>query len=267
MFFTFAMTKDPCTDYHHSTSSYESSELTHRVHLMSIRCVAFDAVGTLIYPEPSVSKVYWQTGQQYGSHLTLDEVRAGFTKSFESLARGVRGDYSTSEIEEKARWRQIVGEVLPDVHDLDRCFESLHTHFGQPSAWRAFPDVAETLSNLEQQGIQVLVASNFDERLHPICDQLPELRTLRRRVISASIGWHKPSPNFYAHLIELAGCPADQILMVGDDLENDVQAARASGLQAVLINRDGPSNDDSLTDLRQLSHTVLRHPSSQGLTH
>ncbi len=221
---------------------------------MPIRCVAFDAVGTLIYPEPSVSKVYWEAGQQHGSRQTQEQVRAGFSKVFQDLSLGVRGDYSTSEAEEKARWKQIVEQVLFDATNLDSCFESLHAYFGRPAAWRAFPDVSETLNLLVDQGFNVIVASNFDERLHPICDELPELRHLSRRVISASIGWHKPSPHFYAHLVEIAGCPADQILMVGDDHENDVAAAKVSGLQAVLINRQGHETDSEITDLRRLSH-------------
>lgn len=170
---------------------------------------------------------------------------------------GARGDYSTSETEEKERWRQIVSQVLFDVPDLNACFADLHAHFGKPSAWRTFPDVAETLQQLDVQGIKVLVASNFDERLHPICDELPDLSPLRERVVSARIGWHKPSPHFYTHLIDVAGCPADQILMVGDDLENDVVAAQASGLQAVWINREGRTSKAGITDLRQLVGSIV----------
>lgn len=219
--------------------------------------MAFDAVGTLIYPEPSVSKVYWSVGRQFGSQQTLDQVRAGFQQAFQELAGGARGDYSTSETEEKERWRQIVCQVLFDVKDIDACFADLHAHFGKPSAWRTFPDVAETLQHLDAQGIKVLVASNFDERLHPICDELPDLRLLRERVVSASIGWHKPSPHFYTHLINIAGCPADQILMVGDDLENDVVAAQVSGLQAVWINREGGASELAISDLRQLMRSIV----------
>lgn len=221
-----------------------------------IRCVAFDAVGTLIYPEPSVSIAYWEIGQRYGSQQTLEQVRSGFYKAFDELSRGVRGDYSTSEAEEKERWREIVSRVLPDVDDPDRCFDTLHHHFGQPSVWRVFPDVADTLTGLVKRGIEVLVASNFDERLHPICDGLPELRPLQLRVISACIGWHKPSPHFYGHLVAMAGCTADQILMVGDDVENDVAAARERGLQAIWINRSGADQNGAISDLRQLVQLV-----------
>ena len=218
-----------------------------------VRCVAFDAVGTLIYPEPSVSRVYWDAGRQHGSQQSLDQVRAGFSQVFQDLAKGDRGDYSTSEAEEQARWRQIVRRVLFDTRDPDACFELLHAHFAQPAAWRAFPDVVETLERLAEQGIEVLVASNFDERLHRLCDQLPELRPLRKRVISASIGWHKPSPNFYAHLVRIAGCAGEQILMVGDDYDNDVAAAKSSGLRAVWINREAAKQPDAISDLRELS--------------
>lgn len=224
-----------------------------------IQCVAFDAVGTLIYPEPSVSQVYWSVGQQYGSQLSPDAVRTGFYRAFEDLARGIRGDYSTSESEERERWRQIVHQVLPDVHDADGCFEQLHWHFGQPAAWRAFPDVAETLSHIQARGLQLMVASNFDERLHPLCDALPELKPLQQRVISACVGWHKPSPHFYTQVIAAAGCPPESILMVGDDLENDVTSAQASGLQAIWIERRQAQTPQSISDLRQLLELLDRH--------
>ncbi|MDB5388188.1 MAG: dUMP phosphatase [Planctomycetaceae bacterium] len=217
-----------------------------------ITCVAFDAVGTLIYPEPSVSKVYWQIGSQYGSKYTLDEVQIRFQQTFQDLASGTRNDYSTSEAEEFERWRQIVQRVLSDADDIDRCFEQLHAHFALPCAWRCFPDVAETLHGLTSNGIKILVASNFDARLNALCDQMPELNLVRERVISACIGWHKPSPGFYSELVKLADRSASEILMVGDDLENDVIAARASGLQAVLIDRSGVAENGVITDLRQI---------------
>jgi putative hydrolase of the HAD superfamily len=221
-----------------------------------ISCVAFDAVGTLIYPEPSVSKAYWNVGQQFGSKLTLDEVRLRFQRAFQDLAGGPRSDYSTSESEEFERWRQIVQVVLSDADDLDRCFEQLYAHFARSTAWRCFPDVAETLQSLVANGIDVFVASNFDERLDSLCDQLPELQPLRRRLISAQIGWHKPSQHFYSQLVRLADCAPAEILMVGDDWDNDVLAARNSGLAALLINRSGTVTDDMVTDLRQILDVV-----------
>lgn len=45
----------------------------------------------------------------------------------------------------------------------------------------------------------------------------------------------KPSPDFYRELVQSLGVPAGQCLMVGDDVEADVAAAVACGLQAALV--------------------------------
>jgi HAD superfamily hydrolase (TIGR01458 family) len=45
----------------------------------------------------------------------------------------------------------------------------------------------------------------------------------------------KPSPDFYRQLVQSLEVPAEQCLMVGDDVEADVAAAVACGLQAALV--------------------------------
>jgi FMN phosphatase YigB (HAD superfamily) len=49
----------------------------------------------------------------------------------------------------------------------------------------------------------------------------------------------KPSPQFFANVVLAAGVPAEQIVYVGDRLDNDVLPALAQGMLAVLIRR-GP---------------------------
>lgn len=79
------------------------------------------------------------------------------------------------------------------------------------------------------------VASNFDDRLRSVLAGLPELPFDRRLIISADVGWRKPAPRFFAAVAAAMACPPEQILMIGDDAENDVSAARAAGLQAILV--------------------------------
>jgi FMN phosphatase YigB (HAD superfamily) len=49
----------------------------------------------------------------------------------------------------------------------------------------------------------------------------------------------KPSPAFFARVVEAAGVAAHEIAYVGDRLDNDVLPARAAGMTAVFIRR-GP---------------------------
>jgi putative hydrolase of the HAD superfamily len=55
-------------------------------------------------------------------------------------------------------------------------------------------------------------------------------------------------------MLELLSVTAGEAAMVGDTIEDDVDGARAVGMQAVLLDRDGrhPEIEDRLTDLRGL---------------
>ena len=221
------------------------------------QCVAFDAVGTLIYAEPSVGAAYAQYGQRFGSRLTAEQIKTRFAEAFRRADASSTARFGepgrTNEAHELEFWRQVVDEVLPDVADRSACFAELFEHFGRPESWRCFDDVAATLQQLERRGYRVLIASNFDARLNRVCDGLVELRAVERRVISSLVGYRKTHRGFYDSVVAAAECDRSEVLMVGDDLVNDVESARAAGLTAVHLRRDG---DDSelrrLTDLLEM---------------
>jgi putative hydrolase of the HAD superfamily len=81
------------------------------------------------------------------------------------------------------------------------------------------------------------VASNFDDRLDQICQALPPLTRCRHRFVSSRIGWRKPTLDFFAAIAAQFDLAPEQMLLVGDDLENDYLAARAAGWHAVLVDR------------------------------
>lgn len=230
--------------------------------LDGIRCVAFDAVGTLIEPVPSVAQAYHRAAGRHGSRLSVDEISARFRRAFRESERGDRTgppeqEFSTSEPAERQRWRNIVQAVIDDVADLDACFDELYAHFAAPASWRCFPDVSEALETLRAAGIEVVVASNFDERLRAVCDGLPPLRDISCRVISSEVGFRKPSRRFFEALVRAAGRDRRELLMVGDDRDNDLAGARDAGLAALLINRRGPCGPDEIPSLPALAGRLL----------
>ncbi len=76
------------------------------------------------------------------------------------------------------------------------------------------------------------LASNFDARLHGICAALPPLDVIDRRFVSSEVAWRKPRREFFAAVGEQLQLPPDEILLVGDDLENDYLGARVAAWQA-----------------------------------
>src|SRR5438105_15865688 len=112
-----------------------------------IRSLVFDAVGTVIHPEPPAPLVYAEVGRRHGSRLTAKAIAPRFAAAFvrEEVRDHAQG-LQTSEAREVERWQRIVAEVLDDVADRESCFTELFEHFSQPEAWRCAADAAETLA-------------------------------------------------------------------------------------------------------------------------
>ncbi len=205
-----------------------------------VRAVFFDAVGTLIHPEPSAVTVYARVARSLGSGLAEAEIAARFRAAFtREEALDLAGGLRTSEERERRRWRQIVADVLHDVCDGERCFTELFAHFARPDAWRCDPHAAALFAVLGRRGLVLGMASNYDARLRSVAAGLPELRPLRHIVISSEVGWRKPAPEFFAALCARAALEPGEILFVGDDPVNDYDGATAAGLRAVLVGEGG----------------------------
>ena len=227
--------------------------------LGEVEGLIFDAVGTLIEPTPSVAEVYRAVAASRGLAIEVGAMRDCFRSAFgAATCDDGRGPLSTSEDCERRRWRSIVDGCLKGVSDPSAAFESLWEHFGQPSAWRAFPDVGPTLRSLADAGLPIRVGSNFDGRLRPVLRGLPDLAPWAdSALISSEVGVRKPHPDFFRAACESLGLPTSRVLYVGDDQVNDLEGARSAGLKSLLLDRSGRSVDRSST-IRSLEDLLDR---------
>jgi HAD superfamily hydrolase (TIGR01662 family) len=100
-----------------------------------------------------------------------------------------------------------------------------------------YPDALPCLRRLREAGYEVGIAANQpDWAKAALREAGVELTVV---ATSAEWGVEKPSPDFFARLVEVVGRPAAEIAYVGDRVDNDVRPARAAGMVAVHIRR-GP---------------------------
>jgi len=210
----------------------------------TIRAVFFDAVGTLLHPSVSVAETYRIIAARHGTAIEPALIRQRIREAFIRQEKiDHQAGWRTSEIRERERWQTIVRETLLELTDPAVCFNELWECYRQPGAWRLPEDANPVLRALSQRGTVVGMASNFDARLLEVAGQIPDLAGLKDRcVVSSLVGWRKPAGDFFQEVIRVAGCPAENILFVGDDLRNDYQGARAAGMNALLIDPEGKSD-------------------------
>jgi putative hydrolase of the HAD superfamily len=99
--------------------------------------------------------------------------------------------------------------------------------------------VPDVLARLRADGARLAVVSNWDVSLHDVLERTGLRQLVDAVVISAELGAAKPDPAIFRAALERLGATADAALHAGDSLEHDVAGARAAGIEAVLVARDG----------------------------
>jgi len=212
--------------------------------------VFFDAANTLLYPDPPVGELYARTARKYGVDVSAADVRAQFQRSWETLqpkAAEDPGRYAIGEADGRRWWQAVVAETFRPLgmpQPFETFFEELYTLFAQPEVWRVYADVPEVLEGLRARGVVMGVLSNFDTRLGSLLQGLGLMPYFTHVVLSAVVGWEKPHPRIFASALALAGVPAEQVLHVGDNYQQDVIGARQAGIYAVWLRRRGEHTAD-----------------------
>jgi HAD superfamily hydrolase (TIGR01549 family) len=108
-------------------------------------------------------------------------------------------------------------------------------HFGEEDL---YPDVRPALTRLRADGLWLAIAGNQTIRAGRI---LRELFTADVDLIGTSDDWgaSKPDVAFFERVAEVTPAAPDEILYVGDRIENDILPAIKAGMRTALIRR-GP---------------------------
>ncbi len=123
------------------------------------------------------------------------------------------------------------------------------------------PDAVPALRELRTRGLRLVVVSNWDHSLPDVLRQAGLLPLIDGVVSSAVVGAAKPDPEPFSAGLELVRSAPAQALHVGDSLEHDVMGARAAGIHAVLLEREGGARGaaagvPSISSLAELSSVV-----------
>lgn len=103
-----------------------------------------------------------------------------------------------------------------------------------------FPEAPRTLQTLRGHGLKIAVVSNLAKPYGaPFLKLLPFEPDVR--AFSYEVGARKPEASIYRYAWEELDCAPEELLMIGDSLQNDCQAPRALGLHALWLDRKAGS--------------------------
>ena len=216
-----------------------------------MKAVVFDVDFTIARPGPDLGpEGYERLGARYG--LTLDPARYDDARR-SALATLERHPELEHDEEIWVLFTQRIVEGMGGTGDTYGCAVEMTRAWEHAHHFDLFDDVGPALDDLRARGLKIGLLSNTARDLDLFVSH--HGLVVDAVLTSRAHGKTKPHKSIFVRMLELLDVRADEAAMVGDTVEDDVDGARAVGMQAVLLDRDGrhPEVADRLTDLRGLS--------------
>jgi putative hydrolase of the HAD superfamily len=223
-----------------------------------LQVVCLDAAGTLMEERAGRAGLYAQVLATFG--VLADE--ADVARWMAAAHDGVLADQPDLRPYGAPWFRLFVKQVLASAGsdaDPETVRVQLAERFTDPSSYRVFPDVLPTLRRLRGAGLGLALVSNWSDRLPPLLEDLGLAEWFDVLAVSQTVGAEKPDPALFLHALGALGVAPERAVHVGDRWENDVLGARAAGLTAWFLDRDGarPVGPDVVRSLTEAADRVL----------
>lgn len=185
--------------------------------MSNISCVLFDLGGVVINWDNS-----WlirEVSRQFQLHE--NKLSEEFNKNLSSISTGI--------INEKEFWYNIGNKLHSS--ELSNLNESLWD-----TIFRKYASVNQTVlslsRDLSQKGITVGILSNIEYVVHSVVKDLFSLDHFKYKFLSYEIGYQKPDPEIYFHVIDNIQFPKEELFFI-DDLKSNVESAHSVGIDSV----------------------------------
>jgi putative hydrolase of the HAD superfamily len=199
-----------------------------------VRAVFLDALGTLVELEPPWLSLRDRVPAEISDERLVSALRAEMAYYREHAHEG-RDEPSLAELRE--RCARIVSRELGTELTPGELVAAIR--------FRAYPDAEPALGELRARGLRLIVVSNWDISLPRVLERCGLAGLVDETVTSAGAGARKPDPGIFNAALELAGADPGEALHVGDTEDEDLAGARAAGIRALLIDRNGDGGDIS----------------------
>jgi putative hydrolase of the HAD superfamily len=222
-----------------------------------LKAVLFDVDFTLFRPGPELGpEGYRRVGERHG--LTLDPERYSEARLAAIAELQAERDLVHDEEVWIAFTEQIVLGMGGEPPGARACAVDMVREWERHENFALYEDALPVLEELRGRGLRIGLVSNGQRDLEEFAAH--HALEVDAIVGSRTHGRTKPHPSIFAAALRALDTAPDEAAMVGDSFEDDIEGARALGIRAILLDRDGrhPDAEDRID-------TLLALPAALGL--
>ncbi|MFO7572151.1 MAG: HAD family hydrolase [Gaiellaceae bacterium] len=222
-----------------------------------LRAVLFDVDFTLFRPGPELGpEGYRRVGERHGLELDPSLYDSARQAALDELQR------HHELVHDEEVWftftEQIVLRMGGDPSGARACAIDMVREWERHENFSLYEDALPVLDELRRHTLKIGLVSNGQR-------DLEEFAVHHRLAVDAMVGSRshgkvKPHPSIFVAALQALDVAPGETAMVGDSFEDDIEGARALGIRAILLDRDGrmPQADGRID-------TLLALPAALGL--
>jgi len=215
---------------------------------MTLRAVLFDVDFTLCRPGPELSpERYARIAARHGVELDVSRYDEAREAAVANLRR------HPEFLHDEAIWHRFTEAIFTGMGGPEtiasECATEIEEGWGVSANFELYEDVLPVLEELRAYGLSLgLVSNGIRDLTEFVVHHRLEVDAI---VDSRTHGYVKPHPTIFQAALGRLDVGTSDAAMVGDSLEEDVEGARALGLRAILVDREGryPDVEERLADL------------------
>jgi HAD superfamily hydrolase (TIGR01662 family) len=205
-----------------------------------LRAVLFDVDFTLARPGPELGpEGYVRAGERYG--LTLEPTR--YEEARDAALVDLRR-HPELEHDDEIWFRfteRIVRGMGGDADSAYACAVEITRGWERHENFELYDDVAEAVAALRAADLRIGLVSNSSRDVREFA--VHHGLDVDAGISSFHHGHTKPHASIFRAVLDLLGADAAEAVMVGDTIADDIEGARALGMAAILLDRDGRRAD------------------------
>ena len=213
-----------------------------------LRAVLFDVDFTLFRPGPELGpEGYRRVGERHGLTLVPDRYTEARLAAIAELQAG------RELVHDEEIWIAFTEQIVLGMGGAESgaraCVVDMVREWERHENFSLYEDAPPVLEELRDHGLKVGLVSNGQRDLEEFA--LHHGLEVDATIGSRAHGRTKPHPSIFVAALEALGVRPDAAAMVGDSYEDDIEGARALGMTAYLLDRDGrhESPPERLPDL------------------
>jgi putative hydrolase of the HAD superfamily len=216
-----------------------------------LKAVLFDVDFTLFRPGPELGpEGYRRLGERHG--LVLDPARYE-----EARLHAVEVVQQHPElVHDEEIWIAFTEEIVVgmggEAGSCRQCAVDMVREWERHENFHLYEDALPALAAMRRNGLRVGLISNGQRDLVEFAQH--HALEVDVAVGSTDHGRIKPHPSIFETALAALGAEAPEAVMVGDSYADDIEGARALGIRAILVDREGlyPDEPDRIDSLAAL---------------